>query len=76
MTTQLWSSSVDATKTIAEETVDAVMAAHTKTMAVFNAFGVDTCCGAHRSVRDAAIEDGADEAELVAALRSAIAGAQ
>ncbi len=67
---------MDVTKTIADETVDALMTAHTQTMAVFNSFGVDTCCGAHRSVRDAAIEDGADEEKLVAALRSAIAAAQ
>jgi len=66
---------VDVTKTIADETVDALMAAHTETMAVFNAFGVDTCCGAHRSVRDAASEDGADEIKLIAALRLAISGA-
>ena len=66
---------MDFTKTIADETVDDLMASHTETMAVFNAFGVDTCCGAHRSVRVAATEDGADEAKLVAALRSAIAAA-
>lgn len=41
-------------------------------MAVFNAFGVDGCCGAHRTVRDAAAEDGVDVAALVAGLRQAI----
>lgn len=66
---------MDLTKTIADETVDVLMASHAETMAVFNAFGVDTCCGAHRSVQVAATEDGADEAKLIAALRSAIASA-
>jgi iron-sulfur cluster repair protein YtfE (RIC family) len=66
---------VDGTKAIVEETVDALMASHPKTLAVFNSFGIDSCCGAHRSVRDAAVEDGVDEAALVSALRVAIEGA-
>ena len=59
--------------TVEDSSVDAVMARHPATMAVFNAFGVDTCCGAHSSVREAAARDGVDEAALVAALRRAIA---
>lgn len=65
---------MDVTKSIVEETVDALMASHPETMPVFNAFGVDTCCGAQRTVRVSAVEDGCDEAALVAALQNAIAG--
>lgn len=61
---------------VEEETVDALMARYPATMSVFNAFGVDTCCGAHRTVREAAAEDGADGSKLVAALNSAIAEPQ
>ncbi len=57
---------------VEDATVDALMASHPATMAVFNAFGVDTCCGAHRTVRDAAAADGVDTAALAAALRQAI----
>ncbi len=57
---------------VEDTTVDGLMASHPATMAVFNAFGVDTCCGAHRTVRQAAEEDGADPVELVAALRQTI----
>lgn len=56
-------------------TVDQLMAEHPATMAVFNAFGVDTCCGAHRTVRAAASEDGVDEVALRAALQQALAAA-
>lgn len=57
---------------VEETTVDALMASYPATMPVFNAFGVDTCCGAHRTVRAAALEDRADEVALTAALRQAI----
>lgn len=57
---------------VAEETVDALMARYPATMSIFNAFGVDTCCGAHRTVREAAAEDGTDESKLVSALQLAI----
>lgn len=57
---------------VEEATVDALMASHPATMVVFNSFGVDTCCGAHRTVREAAVEDRVDPAELVAALRQVI----
>jgi iron-sulfur cluster repair protein YtfE (RIC family) len=59
--------------TVEDSSVDTVMARHPATMEVFNAFGVDTCCGAHSSVREAAVRDGVDEAVLVTALRRAIA---
>lgn len=54
-------------------TVDDLMAQHPATMAVFNSFGVDSCCGAHRTVREAAVEDRVDEASLLDALARAIA---
>ncbi len=56
-------------------TVDQLMADCPDTMRVFNAFGVDTCCGAHRTVREAATEDGVDEVALRAALQQALAEA-
>lgn len=56
-------------------TVDQLMADYPGTMRVFNAFGVDTCCGAHRTVRSAALEDGVDEAALLKALQQALAAA-
>lgn len=52
--------------------VDDLMARHPVTMAVFNAFGIDSCCGAQRSVHVAAQEDGADERALIEALEHAI----
>jgi iron-sulfur cluster repair protein YtfE (RIC family) len=54
-------------------TVDAVMAQHPATMAVFNAFGVDSCCGAHRTIHEAAVADHVDVATLLVELERAIA---
>lgn len=56
-----------------DQTVDELMRQHPATMAVFNAFGVDSCCGAQRTVRDAAAADGVDEAALLDALSRALA---
>lgn len=61
---------------VAVATVDQLMARYPDTMAVFNAFGVDTCCGAHRNVHDASVEDKVDEGALVAALLLTIAEIQ
>lgn len=55
-------------------TLDQLMVDCPATMAVFNAYGVDTCCGAHRTVHEAALEDGVDEMALLAALQQALAG--
>lgn len=41
------------------------------TVAVFNRFGIDACCGGASSIAAAAQRDGADLAELVEALRAA-----
>jgi iron-sulfur cluster repair protein YtfE (RIC family) len=53
-------------------TIDDVMARHPRAMAVFNEFGIDTCCGAGSTIRDAAVRDGADLARLLEALELAI----
>lgn len=52
------------------------MAQHPATMAVFNSFGVDSCCGAQRTVHEAARADLVDEAALIDALARAMAEAQ
>ena len=53
--------------------VNAVIARHPETVAVFNAFGIDACCGGDAAVPEAARRDGADPAALVAALEDALA---
>lgn len=57
---------------LAEMTVDEIMARSPATMPVFNAFGVDSCCGAHSTVREAAERDGVNETALIAALELAM----
>lgn len=52
--------------------VNEVMAQHPRTIAVFNQFGVDTCCGGGAPIRDAAHRDGVDADALLQALRSAL----
>lgn len=58
-----------------DATVDEVMARYPAAMGVFNAFGVDSCCGAHSTVREACARDGVDEAQLVQALERVVEGA-
>ena len=41
------------------------------TVAVFNEFGIDACCGGAATLADAAQRDGAELAELIEALRVA-----
>jgi len=53
-------------------TVNELMAREPVTMAVFNDFGIDTCCGAASPISEAAARDGADVDALLAALRRAI----
>lgn len=45
------------------------------TVAVFNHFGVDACCGGWTSVDDAANRDGVDRDALLDALRAVIVAA-
>lgn len=56
------------------ETVNEVIARHPGTVAVFNAYGIDACCGGAVSVDEAARRDGADPAALRAALERAVRG--
>lgn len=53
-------------------TVNEIMAREPRTIAVFNQFGVDTCCGSGVPVADAARRDGVEPDLLLAALRSAV----
>jgi regulator of cell morphogenesis and NO signaling len=45
------------------------------TIAVFNRFGIDTCCGGWESVDEAVDRDGIDREALIGALRAAIVAA-
>jgi iron-sulfur cluster repair protein YtfE (RIC family) len=49
--------------------VNEVLHLHPPTAAVFNAFGVDACCGGDRTIARAAREDGVALESLLAALR-------
>lgn len=55
--------------------INDVLLQYPATIAVFNAYGVDACCGGAQSVRDAAAQDGLDLEALVAALDVAAGGA-
>lgn len=52
-------------------TVDAMMSRHPETIAVFNRFGMDTCCGSAVPIADAARRDGVDLDQLLRALEEA-----
>lgn len=52
-------------------TINDIVARHPETIAVFNRFGVDTCCGGGVSVEAAARRDGLDLDQILAALRGA-----
>ncbi|HEU5209939.1 MAG TPA: DUF542 domain-containing protein [Longimicrobiales bacterium] len=56
----------------ADRTVNEVVRMHPVTVAVFNRFGIDSCCGGASSIQDAAVRDGADPDELLAALNQAL----
>jgi iron-sulfur cluster repair protein YtfE (RIC family) len=51
--------------------VNEVIARYPATIAVFNNFGLDTCCGSGAPIADAAHRDGADLDTLLEALRQA-----
>ncbi|HEY5218764.1 MAG TPA: DUF542 domain-containing protein [Gemmatimonadaceae bacterium] len=53
------------------QTVNALVARDPRTVAVFNHFGMDMCCGGGVPIAEAAARDGVDLAVLLAALRSA-----
>jgi len=52
-------------------TVNQTISAHPATVAVFNRFGIDACCGGSATIEAAASRDGADAAALLHALRHA-----
>ncbi len=49
--------------------VNQTIATFPQTVAVFNQFGIDACCGGAASVVDAAARDAADPEQMLAALR-------
>ena len=53
-------------------TVNELIALYPETIAVFNRFGIDSCCGGAEPVADAARRDGADVDALLVALRAAV----
>jgi iron-sulfur cluster repair protein YtfE (RIC family) len=57
-------------------TVNEVIRIFPDTVTVFNAFGVDSCCGGAASLEEAALDAGADRSELISALRAAVDNAR
>jgi regulator of cell morphogenesis and NO signaling len=55
-------------------TVKEIVAQYPETLAVFNRFGIDSCCGGGVPVADAARRDGADLDPLLAALEGVRSG--
>ena len=53
-------------------TVNEITARYPETIAVFNDFGVDACCGGDAVLREAAARDGVDLPALAAALERVI----
>ena len=56
-----------------DQSINEIVAAHPETIAVFNRFGFDTCCGGGVTVDEAARRDGVDANEVIAALNEALA---
>jgi regulator of cell morphogenesis and NO signaling len=56
-------------------TVNDVLSRHPSTAAVFNAFGMDTCCGGGHALGVACVEAGADPEIVLASLRAMAGGA-
>jgi regulator of cell morphogenesis and NO signaling len=53
-------------------TVNDMLRTFPETVSVFNAFGIDACCGGAASLQEAARRDGVNLAELVGALEAAM----
>lgn len=53
-------------------TINEIVARYPETIAVFNRFGMDTCCGGGVPVEEAARRDGLDVDQILAALRDAM----
>ena len=54
-------------------TVNEILVKYPAAVSVFIEFGIDSCCGGDASLREAALRDGADLAQLVAALDTFVA---
>ena len=54
-------------------TVNEVLVQYPATVSVFNAFGIDACCGGDAPLDEAARRDGADVNALIAALDTIVA---
>jgi len=55
-------------------TVNDAVARYPRTVAIFNEFGIDACCGGAATIEEAARRDGADPDALAEAVRRAIEG--
>lgn len=55
-------------------TVNDAIRVFPETVTVFNAFGVDSCCGGAATLEEAALDASADPGELISALRIAAGG--
>lgn len=55
----------------ADLTVNEAIRRFPATVAVFNDFGIDACCGGAAPLAEAAVRDGADPVELLDAVRAA-----
>ena len=66
-------SPMDLASTFDEMTVNAAIRTFPQTVAVFNDFGIDACCGGAVPVPEAAVRDGVEPGALLEALR-AVAG--
>lgn len=53
----------------ADLTVNEAIRRYPATVAVFNDFGIDACCGGAAPLAEAAVRDGADLQELLRSLR-------
>jgi regulator of cell morphogenesis and NO signaling len=51
-------------------TVNEILVQHPDTVSVFNAFGIDACCGGDADLAEAAARDGVVLNDLIAALES------
>jgi regulator of cell morphogenesis and NO signaling len=63
MTTQRDTQHVDTAATVNE-----ILSQHPAAVSVFNAFGIDACCGGDATLDEAARRDGADVDALIGAL--------
>jgi iron-sulfur cluster repair protein YtfE (RIC family) len=64
---------MNTTGDVAAMSVNEVIRMHPQTVAVFNRYGIDACCGGAASVRIAAERDGADADQVLAELERVIA---